>query len=232
MSLNSGSLNIGATTGNISLKGNYDASTNTPDLDCSPEVGSIKKGAQYVISVAGTFFSETVQSGDSIIAKQDDPTTISHWITVENNLSADPFARTNHTGSQAAGTITGLSTSATTDTTSASNICSGTLPLARLSGITNNEISSCANITTSKISGFDTQVRTNRLDQLASPTGDIDLNSNNITNVNYQDLDNIAAPSDPAAGKGRMYVKTLDGYNDGIFIKVKKAGGFVEVQIA
>jgi phage-related tail fiber protein len=46
-------------------------------------------------------------------------------------------------------------------------------------------------LTSGKISDFDTQVRTNRLDQLAAPTASVSLNSRNITNlldpVNAQD---------------------------------------------
>lgn len=46
-------------------------------------------------------------------------------------------------------------------------------------------------VTASKISNFDTQVRTNRLDQLAVPTANVSLNSRNLTNladpVNAQD---------------------------------------------
>jgi len=44
---------------------------------------------------------------------------------------ANVLARANHTGTQASGTITGLATSATTDTTSATNITTGTLPDGR-----------------------------------------------------------------------------------------------------
>lgn len=50
--------------------------------------------------------------------------------------------------------ITGLATSATTDTTSASNITSGTLPLARLTGtITTSELSATAGITSGQLAG-------------------------------------------------------------------------------
>jgi hypothetical protein len=128
MSLNSGSLDIGV-TGNILLKGNYNASTNSPDLDCSPTACSIKKGDQYVISVSGTFFTEAIQAGDSIIAQQDNPNTLSHWITVENNLSADPFCRANHSGTQAQSTVTCLSTDLAARSPLASPTFTGTVAI-------------------------------------------------------------------------------------------------------
>ena len=69
----------------ISLKGDYNASTNSPDLDVSPS--GISKGDHYVVSVAGTFFTESLQAGDSIISKQDNPTALTHWIRTNNNLT-------------------------------------------------------------------------------------------------------------------------------------------------
>lgn len=48
----------------------------------------------------------------------------------------------------------------------------------------------------------------------------------------YIDLNRISIPVDPAADKGRVYVKQLDGNNDAVFIIIKKAGTYTEVQIA
>ena len=87
-----------ASASDISLKGDYNASTNSPDLDTSPS--GIVKGDHYVVSVAGTFFSEALQAGDSIIAKQDDPTTFAHWITTNNNLTT-PITNTEISASAA-----------------------------------------------------------------------------------------------------------------------------------
>jgi len=40
-----------------------------------------------------------------------------------------------------------------------------------------------------------------------------------------------SSPSDPSAGTGTMYVKTIDDNNQGLFIKMKKNGSIVEVQV-
>lgn len=74
-----------AVSGGVDLKGNYDASTNSPNLDSSPTAGTIYKGDMYVVSVAGTFYTEDVQVGDTLIAKNNDPTTLGEWIRVEHN---------------------------------------------------------------------------------------------------------------------------------------------------
>jgi hypothetical protein len=70
----------------ITLKGDYNASTDSPSLDDGSPIAGIVKGDHYVVSTAGTFFSEVLQAGDSIISKQDSPTTFAHWIIVNNNV--------------------------------------------------------------------------------------------------------------------------------------------------
>ena len=40
-----------------------------------------------------------------------------------------------------------------------------------------------------------------------------------------------SAPSNPSSGTGTMYVKTIDTNNEGLFIKMKKNGSIVEVQV-
>jgi len=71
--------------GNLVFQGGYNAATNTPDLDSSPS-GSIKKGWSYVVTAAGSFFTETVEVGDFLIAQQDAPTALANWVTVQNNI--------------------------------------------------------------------------------------------------------------------------------------------------
>lgn len=53
----------------------------------------------------------------------------------------------------------------------------------------------------------------------------------NSFGAHYFDMTRMTAPANPAANDGRVYTKQIDANNDGIFCKIKKAGGFVEVQI-
>ena len=59
-----------------------------------------------------------------------------------SKLASDPLARANHTGTQSTSTISGLATSATTDTTNASNISSGTLSDSRIPSLSTGKITS------------------------------------------------------------------------------------------
>lgn len=73
-----------AVTGQLIYQGGYNAATNTPDLTTSPN--SILQGWTYTVTTAGTFFTETVEVGDLLIAESDNPTSLSNWTTVQNNI--------------------------------------------------------------------------------------------------------------------------------------------------
>jgi len=73
--------------GALTYKGGYDAGTNSPLLDVTPIAG-IKTGWTYVVTAAGSFFTESVEAGDMIIAQQDSPTTLAHWTVVNKNVTA------------------------------------------------------------------------------------------------------------------------------------------------
>jgi hypothetical protein len=70
--------------GSLVYKGGYDAATNAPLLDATPI--AVTQGWTYVVTVAGQFFTENVQVGDMIIAKQNNPTLVSHWTIVNKNI--------------------------------------------------------------------------------------------------------------------------------------------------
>ena len=65
-------------------QGGYDAATNTPDLTTSPN--SILKGWTYTVTVDGTFFGEQLRVGDVLIAEVNDPSALTDWTTVQNNI--------------------------------------------------------------------------------------------------------------------------------------------------
>lgn len=78
-------VDITSTSGAVNFQGGYDAATNTPDLDSNPS-SAIKKGWMYTVTADGTFFTEQVRTGDSLIAQIDAPTTLANWTTVQNNI--------------------------------------------------------------------------------------------------------------------------------------------------
>lgn len=76
------------------------------------------------------------------------------------------------------GTLTGTLASQTQNTVFAAPSASNGTPTFRLLAAVD-----IPTLTAAKISDFDTQVRTNRLDQLAAPTAAVTFNGQNITNV-------------------------------------------------
>lgn len=72
--------------GGLVYKGGYNAATDTPSLDDGTPIPGIKTGWTYVVTTAGTFFTEPVEVGDMLIANIDNPTTLAHWNIINKNI--------------------------------------------------------------------------------------------------------------------------------------------------
>ena len=74
---------ISAVTGGLILQGGYDAATNTPNIADE----NANKGYFWVVTVAGSFLGQSVQVGDSIIAKVDKAgASIGDWLILQGNI--------------------------------------------------------------------------------------------------------------------------------------------------
>lgn len=99
-----------AVAGGIQFIGPYNAATNTPDLTTSPN--SIVTGDLYVVDTPGTFFGENLEVGDNLYAVVDDPSSLSDWAVVQNNIDVPVYVNDYYVSSDntfASDTNTGLS---------------------------------------------------------------------------------------------------------------------------
>ena len=76
-----------ALTSEMSYKGSYDASTNTPNLDAVGKI-TTELGDVYTVTVAGTFFTVNVEVGDMIISNIASAAVEGDWTIVNKNLDA------------------------------------------------------------------------------------------------------------------------------------------------
>jgi hypothetical protein len=143
----------------------------------------------YVYNGSG-FEQASGASGSGSVTSVD--ISLPSWLTVSGN----PITTSGTLVITAAGSQTANRFLATPDSSS------GALSLR---AITANDIPT---LTASKIGDFDTQVRTSRLDQLAAPTTNINLNSHKITNL----LD----PTAPQDAASKFYV---DAVSSGLDVK-------------
>ncbi len=80
-------VNTALAGGPLIYQGGYDANANSPDLT-GPGV-DINTGWTYTVTVAGNFYTETVEPGDLLIAQEDIPAgggALTKWTTVQNNV--------------------------------------------------------------------------------------------------------------------------------------------------
>lgn len=81
-----------ASTGALIYKGNYDPVTNSPTLTTD---STIKTGFTYVVTQTGSFAGQSVEAGDMIIAKINNPgATPANWQVVNKNIPAIVSAST------------------------------------------------------------------------------------------------------------------------------------------
>ena len=81
-------VNTALTGGPLIYQGGYDANANSPNLT-GPGV-DINTGWTYTVTVAGNFYTETVEPGDLLIAQEDitagSNPGLAKWTTVQNNV--------------------------------------------------------------------------------------------------------------------------------------------------
>jgi len=78
-------------TGAFVYQGGYNATTNVPSLDESRSAGgasTVKKGWAYTVTAAGSFFTQTLEVGDVLIAEVNYPQFETDWTIVNKNIDA------------------------------------------------------------------------------------------------------------------------------------------------
>jgi len=205
-----------------------------PDTDVAYDLGStsfkfrdlylsgssIKLGDATITASNSTI---VLPSGSTISGGSGDVVDLNSSQTLTNKtLTAPIISSISNTGTLTLPTSTDtLVGKATTDTLTNKTINGDNNTISNLAhgSEVDNPSSGVHGVTGNVVGTSDTQTLTNKI--LTNPT----------LGASYLDMDMLATPSDPSTGTARFYVKTIDGSNEGLFIKIKQAGSIVEVQI-
>lgn len=179
--------------GNLVFQGGYDAANNTPDLDSSPS-SSIKKGWAYVVTDPGSFFTETVEVGDFLIAQQDAPTTLANWVTVQNNIGIASASTPGIASFPSAGGL---------DVTAAGAVSMKTLGSAGTGGASATSTTGVTIDTKGRVTGFTSQ--------------SISITSSQVSNFNTSTDTRITArqfkASNASAGTSHTFTHNLNSFD-------------------
>jgi hypothetical protein len=212
----------GLTSGNVTTNANL-----TGDVTSVGNATTIAVDAVDIpmLSATGTAGSSTYLRGDN------------SWATVPAGYNAPTIGSTSIASGATVTTIAGLTLTSPTFTTPAlgtpaSGVLTNTTGLVATTGLT----ATGTKDSTTFLRGDDTWVTPPATD----PSSDINYSGLydvlDIQRICYE-IQSSSFGTDTTnnadrAGESQVYVRSIDSNNDGIFIKLKKAGGNVEVQIA
>lgn len=169
-------------------------------------------GAYLTLSTAQTVSGNKTFTGDVIV-----PTQATSDNSTKAATTAYVKAQGYLTGNESitfSGDATGTGATSVTLTLSNTGISAGTYTKltvdakGRATAGTTLSASDIPTLTAAKISDFDTQVRTNRLDQLTAPTASVSLNSQKITNL-----------ADPTGAQDAATKAYVDATKQGLDVK-------------
>jgi phage-related tail fiber protein len=168
-------------------------------------------GAYATLSTAQTFSGAKTFSGDIIVptqANSDSSTKAAStaFVKAQNYLTSNQSISVSGDASGSGTTSITLTLAATGTAGTYTKVTTDSK--GRVSSGTTLSASDIPTLTAAKISDFDTQVRTNRLDQLAAPTAAVSANSQKITNL-----------ADPTSAQDAATKAYVDATKQGLDVK-------------